>query len=224
MFSVICIRHSQVCLLLSTITHYKKGGGTQPPREHPTSGSHDRDSMGENGLAHPHQLFIVLPYRVEVSNQPWEWGREDTGPPPEYLGAEHDRLLMAKTNPARIISASRNCVQYLLQKRHIILYCIVSHRIVSYCIVLHDLSFSMYVYLVLYLYTYYQHILILLCMLVMHGHPVHYCTVFYLLSLLWLFVLPIYMKASLLRSSWTSLSLFLTLPHPSFVSLVIHHN
>lgn len=134
--------------------------------------------LEKNGLAHPHQLFIILPYRVEVSNQQWEWGREDTGPPPESLGAEHDRLIMAKTNPARIVSASRNCVQYLLEKRHIILYYIISHHIVPYCIVLHDYFFSICVYFVLYLYTYHQHILILLCMLVMHGHSVHNSTVF----------------------------------------------
>lgn len=107
----------------------------QPPRGHPTSlCSHDRDSVEKTGLTHPHRLFILLPYSMELFNQQWERCREDAGPPPEYLGAGHVPFLMTKTIPTRIISTPRKRVQCLLQNRHIVWYHIVSYHIISYCI------------------------------------------------------------------------------------------
>lgn len=133
--SVVSISDSQVCLLLSTIIHYKKEGGTQLPRGHsPSLCSHDRDSMERTDIAHPHRLFILLPYSMEVFSQQWERCREDTGTPSEYLGAGHDPFLWQRLSqqgsPPRLGGVSNVCC-----KRgtlyHIISYCIVLYHIIS---------------------------------------------------------------------------------------------
>lgn len=213
--SVISISDSQVCLLLSTIIHYKKEGGLQPPHGHPTSlCSHDGDSMDKTGLAHPHWLFIPLPYSMEVFNQQWErqegyryttrvsWCWTQSFPyGKDYSSKDHLHTL--EVCPMSVARDAHCITSYPIVLYHILsslLFSVCLFGLIFACLLPAHSDFPMYVNL--------------------HGHSVHESLgVLFLLP--WLFALPISMKVYWDPAEPLSVCLWSSLTHPPFVSLVL---